>query len=912
MDKKQAKGRPSVGKSGARSGSSGGASSGGTAKSAPIEVGSIFVFAFAVFVLVSLVTYSPGDPSLFTATTDRVQNACGKVGAYFAAVGFECFGIAAFLIPAALFFLSASIYKREGSLRLLGTFSGMTVAVLSMTVFLTLQWKYWTYAGATLLTGGAFGVWFAEHLVAQFNALGASIVSMLVFALSLALSTPVSVAHWGGRVLGLMKLFVTRVVLRLARVMLTYLTFLLGLLAMKTAQAAARGLENAVQLLLDRAKAAREAYEQKRLEAKNRPAIGSDEETDAESALLASSEEAKTETRALERAGAAGLPAAEETPAALGVPGVPLAANALPELEKKPTASAISVSDIRAGLAAAGTGGRTDVALGSVPAILPHELQKQGDLGVTSLTGGAAIEMNAAKPAKKVRAPTRRGGWKLPNIDFLVKPPKIESQVDKERLYQNAEILRQKFLDFEIEGEVTAVRPGPVITLYEFKPAAGVKVSRIAALADDISMALSAQSVRIIAPLPGKSVVGIEIPSDTRENVFMREFLSHADFHGQKHVIPVAMGKDIAGNTYLSDLAKMPHVLCAGQTGSGKSVFMNGLITSLLYRFTPDELRLILVDPKMIEFASYQDIPHLLLPVVDDSSQAAAALKWAVREMERRYRILAMMNVRNLAGFNQRVDEVGVEILQETLENIENQNEGMEKLSGGDWVEAFEKDEDGDPRYGKLPYIVIVIDELADLMMTAKKEVEISIARIAQKARAAGIHLVIATQRPSTDVVTGIIKANLPSRISFQLASGVDSKTILDRVGAERLLGRGDMFFIPPGTSNLLRLHGAYLSDDEINQVTNFLRAQGKPVYRNEILVDEDAEAEEGSEGEMDDPMFDRAVELVKQSGTASASYLQRHLRVGYNRAARMIETMEMRGIVGPADGARPREVLLR
>jgi len=499
-----------------------------------------------------------------------------------------------------------------------------------------------------------------------------------------------------------------------------------------------------------------------------------------------------------------------------------------------------------------------------------------------------------------------------PQIDYLVKPPKIETQVDKDRLYRNSEILTQKFLDFEIEGEVTAVRPGPVITLYEFKPAPGVKVSRIASLADDISMALSAQSVRIIAPLPGKNVVGIEIPSDVRENVFMREFFAHADFlSATKHAIPVAMGKDIAGNIYLADLAKMPHLMCAGQTGSGKSVFMNGLICSLLYRFTPDELRMILVDPKMIEFSSYQDVPHLLLPVVDDCAHASAALKWAVKEMERRYRILAMMNARNLASYNQKVDEIGVELLQETLERAEGETEGMERMSGGDWVESFEKDEDGDPRYGKLPYVVIFIDELAELMMTAKKEVELSIARIAQKARAAGIHLVVATQRPSTDVITGLIKANLPSRVSFQLASGFDSKTILDRFGAEKLLGRGDMFFIPPGSSNLLRLHGAYLADDEINKITAFLKSQGKPNYRNEILVDEDAESED-EEGDLSDPIFDQAVELAKKHGQVSASFLQRHLRVGYNRAARLVETMEARGIVGPADGARPRDVLVR
>jgi S-DNA-T family DNA segregation ATPase FtsK/SpoIIIE len=461
-------------------------------------------------------------------------------------------------------------------------------------------------------------------------------------------------------------------------------------------------------------------------------------------------------------------------------------------------------------------------------------------------------------------------------------------------------------LDFGIQGEVTAVRPGPVITLYEFKPGPGVKVSRIAALVDDLSMALAAQSVRILAPLPGKSVVGIEIPSEVRETVYLKEFLQHPDFYGSKHILPMVMGKEIGGQTYLSDLARMPHLLCAGQTGSGKSVFMNGLICSLLYRFSPDELRMILVDPKFIEFRSYQDIPHLLLPVVDDAKQASIALKWAVREMERRYRILAKVGVRNLMSFNQKVDELGCSAMHDLLHQPE---EATTTSQGSDWIEAFEPDETGVARVGKLPFMVVIIDELADLMMIAKKEVEVSIARIAQKARAAGIHLIIATQRPSTDVITGLIKANLPTRVSFQLASFVDSKTILDRAGAERLLGQGDMLLIPPGSSQLLRLHGAFLEDAEISRVTDFWRSEGKPVYRNEILL-EDEESLPSEDAE--DVLWEEALEIVKHSGHASASFLQRHLKIGYNRAARMIETMESRGLVGPQDGARPREVLMR
>ena len=341
---------------------------------------------------------------------------------------------------------------------------------------------------------------------------------------------------------------------------------------------------------------------------------------------------------------------------------------------------------------------------------------------------------------------------------------------------------------------------------------------------------------------------------------------------------------------------------------------MNGLICSLLYRFTPDEMRMILVDPKFIEFRSYQDIPHLLLPVVDDPKHASIALRWAVREMERRYRILARIGAKNLAQFNQKVEEMGSDVVRDLLFAEENQGETVTSTTGSDWIEAFEPDETGAPRVGKLPYIVIIIDELADLMMVARKEVEISIARLAQKARASGLHLVVATQRPSTDVITGLIKANLPSRVSFQLASYVDSKTILDRSGAERLLGQGDMLFIPPGINQPVRLHGAFVDDEEIGKITAFLKSQGKPAYREEILLagDDDEDAGGEDDDESGDELFEQGVELVKRSGHASASFLQRHLKIGYNRAARMIENMESRGIVGPADGARPREVLMR
>jgi S-DNA-T family DNA segregation ATPase FtsK/SpoIIIE len=463
------------------------------------------------------------------------------------------------------------------------------------------------------------------------------------------------------------------------------------------------------------------------------------------------------------------------------------------------------------------------------------------------------------------------GPYKLPPVTLLDTIEKKEVKIDKESIQANASILEKKLKDYGIDGKVTEVRPGPVITMYEFEPAPGIKVSRISNLADDLAMALSAVSVRIIAPIPGKAVVGIEIPNKTRQTVYLREIIESDVFRSSHSYLTLVLGTTIAGDPYVADLAKMPHLLVAGATGSGKSVSLNSMICSILFKATPSNVRFLMIDLKMLELSFYEGIPHLLLPVVTNPKNAKTALRWMTDEMERRYSMMAEKGVRNIEKYNQK----------------------MVKQEGGELT----------------PYIVVVIDELADLMMVSPKEVEEYIARLAQMARASGIHLILATQRPSVDVLTGIIKANFPARISCKVFSKVDSRTILDTNGAESLLGNGDMLFLSPGIGRLQRLHGPYVSEGEIKSVVEFLKRQGAPSYHNEIL--EEKEEEENGE-EMDDDKYQEAVEFVMTKGEASISMVQRRFRIGYNRAARIIERMERDGVVGPSDGVKPREVFKR
>ena len=499
------------------------------------------------------------------------------------------------------------------------------------------------------------------------------------------------------------------------------------------------------------------------------------------------------------------------------------------------------------------------------------------------------------------------GKYQVPPLSLLEDPPPDEGiQTDKARdeIIASSAILEKKLLDFGIEGRVVQVLPGPVITLFEYEPAPGVKVSRIVSLTDDLSLAMRCVGLRILAPVPGKPVVGIEIPNIRRETIYFKEVMTSDEFQLSQSKLTLAIGKDITGEPAVQDLATTPHLLMAGSTGSGKSVGLNAMICSILLNATPDEVKMIMVDPKMLELSVYDGIPHLISPVVTNPKKAAAALQWAVSEMESRYKMMAERGVRNISGFNELAEKLQKEYDQE-LKKRQKANKGVKPAMAEE-----EEDEEVLPEPpAKLPYIVILIDELADLMMVASKGVEDSLTRLAQMARAAGIHLIVATQRPSVDVLTGIIKANFPTRMSYKVTSRVDSRTILDAMGADKLLGKGDMLFLPPGTTKLQRLHGVMVSDAEIQRIVDFIKKQAKPHYQEDIFLSVVQEESKREEEEEFDEKYDEALAIVAKDRQASISYIQRRLRIGYNRAARIIETMEREGVVGPSDGVKPREV---
>ena len=527
----------------------------------------------------------------------------------------------------------------------------------------------------------------------------------------------------------------------------------------------------------------------------------------------------------------------------------------------------------------------------------------------------APKETGPRRSATKASSPVPRlDGYEPPPIDLLDRSYGGRVRVDPAVLRENAKRLTEKLESYGVKGRVDEIHPGPVVTMYEFEPASGTKISKIANLENDLALALAAQKVRIVAPIPGKARVGIELPNDDRQIVYLREILEDDRWDSQKGALPMALGKDIAGQPVYSDLAKMPHLLVAGATGAGKSVGINVMLASLLYKRTPEEVRMLMIDPKVVELAVFDGIPHMLLPVVTDMNKAALALRWAVDEMERRYQLFADAGARNIKTYNQRVDKVrkGELPIEKLMRSKAGKIRGKDENGNEVWAEATEGEAPSELTPERLPYIVVVVDEFADLMMVAAKDVEACIARLAQKARAAGIHVILATQRPSVDVITGMIKANFPARMAFKVSQSVDSKTILGRVGAQNLLGKGDMLLLPPGSSDLQRVHCAFINEDEVAAVCDHLRAQGKPVYDERILQPRD-ESDGGVGQKSDDPLYDKVVAVVANAGYCSISHLQRQLSIGYNKAAKLVERMEKDGVVGPASkkaGGR-REVLI-
>ncbi|WP_198945968.1 DNA translocase FtsK [Acetobacter sp. DsW_059] len=504
-------------------------------------------------------------------------------------------------------------------------------------------------------------------------------------------------------------------------------------------------------------------------------------------------------------------------------------------------------------------------------------------------------------------APNRKGGWELPPLNLIKPaPPKGQLGPSQEMLTANARLLEQVLADYGVQGTIVGMSAGPVVTLYELEPAAGIRSARVIGLADDVARSLSVLSVRI-ATVPGRNVIGIEVPNQKRETVYLSELLTQPGWQKDPAHLSLALGKDIAGDPVFSDLARMPHLLVAGTTGSGKSVGINTMILSLLYRMSPDECRMIMIDPKVLELSIYDGIPHLLTPVVTEPAKAVNALKWVVREMDRRYRTMAHMQVRNIAGYNERAAAARAdgEIVVRRVQT------GFDPETG---TPVFEEQS---MTLDAMPYIVVIIDEMADLMMTAGKEIDVCVQRLAQKARAAGIHVIMATQRPSVDVITGTIKANFPTRISFQVISKFDSRTILGEQGAEQLLGQGDMLFMQGG-GRITRVHGPFVADSEVEQVVNFLKEQGEPVYDDDVLTEAAEETTTGSSGRSggnsdggESDLYDEAVSIVTREGKASTSFVQRHLSIGYNRAAKLIEQMEREKIISPADHVGRRKVLI-
>jgi S-DNA-T family DNA segregation ATPase FtsK/SpoIIIE len=806
------------------------------------EIVAILLLAIGLLLALCLISaaFYPNDPSWNSVGQTETHNWAGTIGANVAATVFQFIGLAGYLLPLLLF---AAAWRRFRSATIqspLTRIIGLIVLVIAASGLLSIAHLRPLF-DSSVQPGGLLGAVVAQGLASGLNTIGATVVLIAIAATGLLLATNIS--------------FV-RLYSVIAEVISTRFSF--------------------VGALPERFKSWRaNRREQAKLRKETKAAIKS--ERDLARNQLKQTLNLTPAERVADFMKETAAPPIEKTQVIRG------------DVEPEPVAS-VTVQAAGAGVgAAAGVLGRATIVTGRAGrrSIFPGSDAEAVEDLEDMVKGASVLRTKAEAPAtgKLPFDQTRKVNYTdytPPPLEFLNEAPPHSEQADAE-LLGLATRLAEKCKEFNVTGQIKHICPGPVVTTYEFKPDPGVKYSRVVSLVDDLCLALKAESIRIDR-MPGKPHVGIEVPNPRRETIFLREVIESRPFRESASKLTIALGKTIDGLNYVADLAKMPHLLIAGTTGSGKSVGVNSLIVSILYRARPDEVKFILIDPKRLELGLYEDIPHLAAPIIVDPKLASRSLKWAVGEMERRYRDLAGWGVRNIDGYNS-------EIMRRNL--------------------VKEYDENGEP-FKPLPYIVIIIDELADLMMTSGREVEESITRLAQMARAVGIHLVLATQRPSVDVITGLIKANFPSRISFRVSSKIDSRTIIDTNGAEQLLGRGDMLFLPPGTSRLIRVHGAYIDETEISRIVNHIKAQGPPAYDETITQsDEEALGLETSEGEHDE-LFEEALRICVEMKRASTSVLQRRLRIGYGRAAAILDMMEREGLIGAADGSRPRPVMGR
>jgi S-DNA-T family DNA segregation ATPase FtsK/SpoIIIE len=799
------------------------------------EIFAILLLAAGLLLALCLISaaFYPNDPSWNSVGQRETQNWAGSIGANVAATAFQFIGLAAYLLPLLLFAGAWRRFRRSAIQSPVTRIAGLVILVVAASALLSIS-QMRPLFDASVQPGGLLGSVVAQGLASGLSTIGATVLLVAIAASGLLLATNFSFIR-------LYEIVATAIASRFAF----------------------------VGKLPERFNAWRQLRREQAQKRKETKALLKAEREAARNALK--------QTLNLTPAERIADFMKETAPPAIETAKVIRGESKRTAVAPEPAPAPVIVASAAA--AAAGS---------STPAWVPT-VKADEENDVEQMVKGASVlrvKVEAPAPAKLPFDANRRAvsydDYNPPALHFLNEAPPHSEQADAE-LLALANRLAEKCKEFNVTGQIKHICPGPVVTTYEFKPDPGVKYSRVVSLVDDLCLALKAESIRIDR-MPGKPHVGIEVPNPRRETIFLREVIESRPFQESASKLTIALGKTIDGLNYVADLAKMPHLLIAGTTGAGKSVGVNALIVSILYRARPDEVKFILIDPKRLELGLYEHIPHLATPIIVDPKVASRSLKWAVAEMERRYRDLAGWGVRNIDGYN-------TEIMRRNL--------------------IKEYDEHGEP-WKPLPYIVIIIDELADLMMTSGREVEESITRLAQMARAVGIHLVLATQRPSVDVITGLIKANFPSRISFRVSSKIDSRTIIDTNGAEQLLGRGDMLFLPPGTSRLIRVHGAYIDETEIGKIVAHIKAQGPPSYDESITQSEEEALGLDATGGEHDELFEEALRICVEMKRASTSVLQRRLRIGYGRAAAILDMMEREGLIGQADGSRPRPVLGR